>query len=62
MSWEQYEVWAEDEEGREELVETTKSLKEAKSLAQKTLNSGFISAKIMRESDEDYEEISRLRR
>lgn len=62
MSWEQYEVWAEDEEGREELVETTKSLKEAKALAQKTLNSGLMAVKIMRESDDDYEEISRLKR
>lgn len=61
MKWEQYEVWAEDQDGREELVDTTKSLKEAKSLAQKTLNNGFISVKIIRETDEDYEEISRLK-
>lgn len=61
MKWEQYEVWAESDTGNEELVETTKSLKEAKSLAQKSLSNGFISVKIMRETDDDYEEVTRLR-
>jgi len=33
MNWELYEVWAVDEDGHEELIETTKSLKEAKQIA-----------------------------
>lgn len=37
MTWELYEVWAEDDLGHEELVDTTKSLKEAKTLAKMTL-------------------------
>lgn len=38
MNWELYEVWAVDESGHEELVDTTKSLKEAKQLAESNLN------------------------
>lgn len=37
MNWELYEVWGVSEEGHEDLIETTKSLKEAKQLAQTTL-------------------------
>lgn len=33
MNWELYEVWAVDEDGHEELIETTKSLKQAKQIA-----------------------------
>lgn len=61
MSWELYEVWAEDDDGHEELVDTTQSLKEAKSLAKKTINEGAISVWINRETgDGDFEEIDRL--
>lgn len=37
MNWELYEVWAVDVGGREELVETTKSIKEARVIAQTQL-------------------------
>ena len=37
MTWELYEVWSEFD-GHEELVETTKSKKEALALAKKTIN------------------------
>jgi hypothetical protein len=37
MNWELYEVWAVDVDGREELVETTKSMKEARVIAQTQL-------------------------
>jgi hypothetical protein len=37
MNWELYEVWAVDLDGREELVETTKSMKEARVIAQTQL-------------------------
>lgn len=33
MTWELYEVWAVDEDGYEDLIDTTKSLKEARELA-----------------------------
>jgi hypothetical protein len=36
MNWELYEVWAVDVDGHEDLIDTTKSLKEARQLA--TLN------------------------
>ena len=36
MIWELYEVWAVDVDGHEDLIDTTKSLKEARQLA--TLN------------------------
>jgi len=61
MSWELYEVWAEDDDGHEELVDTTQSLKEAKSLAQKTINEGAVAAWINQETgDGDFREIDRL--
>ena len=33
MNWELYEVWAVDTDGHEDLIDTTKSLKEARQLA-----------------------------
>ena len=61
MTWELYEVWAEDEDGHERLVDTTKSRKEALSLAKKTVNEGSISAKVFRETEDgDYEEIDTI--
>ena len=33
MNWELYEVWAVDIDGNEDLIDTTKSLKEAKEIA-----------------------------
>ena len=40
MTWELYEVWSEDDEGHEELIDTTKSRKEALQLAKKAINEG----------------------
>jgi hypoxanthine phosphoribosyltransferase len=60
MSWEQYEVWA-TVEGQDELVDTTKSLKEARHLAKKAINEGATAATIYLETaDGDYEEVDRL--
>ena len=36
MNWVQYEVWAEDDDGRQELIETTASKKDALSIAERT--------------------------
>lgn len=60
MSWELYEVWHYDA-GHEELVDTTKSLKEAKHLAQKTLEDIGGEVFILLESQEgDMDEVERL--
>jgi hypothetical protein len=60
MSWELYEVWHNDE-GHEELVETTKSLKEAKQLAEKTLEElGGEIFILLENRDGDMEEVERL--
>ena len=37
MNWELYEVWSVDEDGHEDLIDTTKSLKEARVIAQANL-------------------------
>jgi hypothetical protein len=37
MSWELYEVWSVDSVGHESLIDTTKSLKEARSLAKESV-------------------------
>ncbi len=61
MTWELYEVWSEDDIGHQELVETTKSLKEAKVLAEKALDDGGMIAIIYQETgDGDQKEILRL--
>ena len=61
MSYELYEVWAEDEYGHEELIETTKSLKQAEELAQKCVLDGYLSGIIYQETDEgDLKEIDRV--
>lgn len=61
MNWELYEVWAEDDSGREELIETTKSRKDALNIAKKSLNEGFISTVVYQETEDgDYAEIKRF--
>ena len=60
MTWELYEVWTEDDDGHEELVDTTKSLKEARILAKKAL-ADFPCAVIYKETENgDTEEFERL--
>lgn len=60
MSWEQYEVWA-IVDGTNELVDTTKSLKEARHLAKKAIHEGATSATIYLETaDGDYEEVDSI--
>jgi hypothetical protein len=60
MTWELYEVWAEDDIGHQELIETTKSLKEARAIAQTTLID-YPTAVIYKETEDgDTTEIERL--
>jgi hypothetical protein len=61
MMWELYEIWSADDNGHEQLVDTTKSRKEAKQLAKRAINEGASEVWICREaSDGDYEEIERF--
>jgi len=61
MNFELYEVWAVDEAGHEELVETTSSRKEALEIAEANLGLGFMEAIVYQEDENgDLHEIKRL--
>jgi TPP-dependent pyruvate/acetoin dehydrogenase alpha subunit len=49
MNWELYEVWSVDEDGHEDLIETTKSLKEAQTIARNCLTDYIVECIIYRE-------------
>ena len=60
MTWELYEVWTENDIGHQDLLDTTKSLKEAREIA-KTALADFPAAVIYKETEDgDTEEIERL--
>ena len=52
MKFELYEVWSEDEFGHQELIDTTRSITEAKELAQATLDAGAVYVTIYRETED----------
>jgi hypothetical protein len=60
MTWELYEVWTEDDIGHQELIETTKSLKEARDIAQSSLIDYPVAVIYRETEDGDIEEIERL--
>ncbi len=62
MTWELYEVWSVDEDGHEDLVDTTRSLKEAQEIAGATLQEEHIVEVIVYQEDENGElkELSRI--
>lgn len=54
MNWELYEVWGVDTDGSEDLIDTTKSLKEAKQIAKLNINESendIVKCVIYREDD-----------
>ena len=51
MNWELYEVWSVDEDGHEDLIDTTKSLKEAKAIAQANITEYYAECIIYREDE-----------
>jgi hypothetical protein len=53
MTWEFYEVWAEDDDGHEELIETTKSRTEALTLAKKSLDENDYASTVVYQEKED---------
>jgi len=61
MNFELYEVWAVDEAGHEELVETTSSRKEALEIADANLGLGFMESIVYQEDENgDLHEIKRF--
>jgi hypothetical protein len=53
MNWELYEVWAVDIDGNEDLIDTTKSLKEAKEIAVLNIKEENITECIIYQEDEN---------
>jgi len=51
MIWVQYEVWGVEEDGHEELIETTNSLKEARKIAEQALTDPIVECIIYKEED-----------
>jgi hypothetical protein len=62
MNFELYEVWAGDEDGHEELLETTASRTQAFELAQATNTQGYLFGIVYRETEDgELEEIKRFK-
>jgi len=62
MNWELYEVWSVDIDGHEDLVDTTKSLKEARQLAQANLTEDYVECIIYQENEDgDLVELERIK-
>lgn len=47
-----YEIWAEDEDGHNELLDTTASQKEAFEIAKTSLEDGYVSSTVYQENEE----------
>ena len=63
MTWELYEVWSETDLGHQALVDTTKSLKEARRIATDTIahDADVVMVQILRETaDGDFELVEEL--
>jgi hypothetical protein len=61
MNFELYEVWAMDEAGHEELVETTSSRKQALEIAEANLGLGYMETIVYQEDENgDLHEIERF--
>ena len=52
MNWELYEVWSVDEDGHEDLIDTTKSLKEARIIAESNLSEYYVECIVYAEDPE----------
>lgn len=62
MNWELYEIWAVDADGNEDLIDTTKSLKEAREMARWNLDEECTQCVIYAEDPEgDLVEIERIK-
>ena len=62
MNWELYEVWSVDEDGHEDLIDTTKSLKEAREIALANLSEYYVECIVYAEDPEgELVEIERIK-
>ena len=62
MNWELYEVWSVDEDGHEDLIDTTKSLKEARAIAEANLSDYYVECIVYAEDPEgELVEIERIK-
>jgi hypothetical protein len=62
MNWELYEVWSVDADGHEDLIDTTKSLKEARIIARENLTDYYTECVIYREDENgDLAEVERVK-
>ena len=62
MNWELYEVWSVDEDGHEDLIDTTKSLKEARDIALANLTDYYVECIVYAEDPEgELVEIERIK-
>jgi len=62
MNWELYEVWSVDEDGHEDLIDTTKSLKEARQIARDNVTEYYAECIIYKEDEVgDLVEVERIR-
>jgi hypothetical protein len=57
MSWVQYEVWGVEEDGHEELINTTNSLKEARQIAEQSLTDEIVECIIYKDEDGELFEV-----
>jgi hypothetical protein len=60
MRYELYEVWSVDSNGHEQLIDTTKSLKEARTMAEQALTEDVIECRIYRDVDGELELVEEL--
>jgi hypothetical protein len=57
MSWVQYEVWGVEQDGHEELINTTNSLKEARQIAEQSLTDEIVECIIYKDEDGEMFEV-----
>ncbi len=55
MKYELYEVWSVDSNGHEQLIDTTRSLKEARTMAEQALTDDVTECRIYRDGDGELE-------
>lgn len=60
MVFELYEVWSVDSNGHEQLINTTKSLKEARTMAAQALTDDVTECRIYRDVDGELELVEEL--
>lgn len=57
MTWVLFEVWSVDEDGHETLIDTTNSLKEARIIAEKSLQDDIVECIIYQDEEGDLSEV-----